>query len=694
MDQSLPTAAPPARPAGGGTRIVFACSCEDTMPLDGRALERGCGAAAARPGEVRGAEQLCRAQLDRFTEALAEGRPVTVGCTQEAPLFAQEAEAAGFAGDLAFVNVREQAGWSDEADRTGPKMAALLAVAAEPVPATGLVGYESAGVTLVLGRDAVALEAAERLRQTLDVTVLLTGAEPVQPPRRAEFPVLRGRARAAAGWLGAFAVTVDGMAAAAPSSRAAYAWGPARDGATSRCDVLLDLSGGPALFPLGELRQGYLRADPADAAAVERAVAAAAGLVGAFDKPRFVQFEPALCAHSRNRRTGCTRCLDLCPAGAIAPGRDSVAVATEICAGCGACAAVCPTGAITYALPPPEATLRRLRTLLLTFRAAGGRDPVVLVHDDRGEALIDALARHGPGLPARVLPLRVNEVGALDLSAMAGALAWGASALRLLLPARRPHGVEGVLRTAGHAEAALLGLGLPAEPRPVAAIETDDPFALGEALRAIPAAPDRAATTFLPLGPPREVALAAFRALAEGLAAVPAPIPLPPLAAFGLARVETAGCTLCLACTMVCPTGAFSANPETPQLRFLEEACVQCGLCASTCPEKVITLEPRLDLRPEAGQIRVVKEEAPFHCLRCAKPFGTRSAIERVEARLKAGGHWMFRDEAALRPLRLCEDCRVVEATLSRLDPYAGEARPAVRTTDDYLRERDGGGTG
>ena len=88
-------------------RITFVCSCEDTMRLDGRALARGC---AAQGAELRTAEQLCRAQLDRFMAALGEGRPVTVACTQEAPLFAQEAEAAGSAAPLTFVNVREQAG--------------------------------------------------------------------------------------------------------------------------------------------------------------------------------------------------------------------------------------------------------------------------------------------------------------------------------------------------------------------------------------------------------------------------------------------------------------------------------------------------------------------------------------------------------------------------------------------------------
>ncbi len=280
------------------------------MRLDEKALARGCGAAP------RTGEQLCQAQLDRFMAALATGRPLTVACTAQAPLFTQEAEAAGVPVPT-FVNIREHAGWSAEGRQAGPKMAALIAAAAEPMPATPLVPLESRGVTLVLGRDAVALEAAARLQDSLDLTVLLTGREEVTPPRSAPFPVMKGRARSAAGWLGAFEVTVDGAAMARPSSRARYDWGPGKDGAVSRADIVLDLTGNPPLFPAHEVRQGYLRADPADAAAVERAISRAADLLGTFDKPRFVAFEGSLCAHARNRRNGCTRCIDLCPTGAI-----------------------------------------------------------------------------------------------------------------------------------------------------------------------------------------------------------------------------------------------------------------------------------------------------------------------------------------------------------------------------------------
>ena len=113
-----------------------------------------------------------------------------------------------------------------------------------------------------------------------------------------------------------------------------------------------------------------------------KAVLQARDLVGTFEKPRYITFDDDLCAHSRSRIVGCTRCLDLCPTGAITPAGNHVTIDAQICAGCGQCAAVCPTGAASYALPPADALMRKLRTLLTTYREAGGQRPVVLLHDE------------------------------------------------------------------------------------------------------------------------------------------------------------------------------------------------------------------------------------------------------------------------------------------------------------------------
>lgn len=651
------------------------------MPLDADAIGRGC------QGKMTAATQLCGAELGRFQAIAAEDGLLTVACTQQATLFSQVAAENNRANSIQFANIRETAGWSDDAGRAGPKMAALLAAATEVAAPVEMVQLESSGVILIYGRDEAAIEAGDLLKDHLDVTVLIAPPAALAPPRSADYPIAKGRITSIKGHLGAFDIAVDDFAEAAPSSRRALTFGPSRSNARSSCDIVLDLTGGPALIP-GDMRDGYLRADPAHRSSILHAVLKARDLVGTFEKPRYINFDAGLCAHSRSKQTGCTRCLDSCPAGAITPAGNHVAIDADICEGCGQCATACPTGAASYALPPEDALIRKLRTMLLAYHRAGGERAVLLVHDEvHGSPLIDVLARFGDGLPANVLPFAVNEVTQIGLESIAAAFAYGVSAVHFLLRAKPRHDVSGLTRTIALADPILAGLGFGEERLSV--IATDDPDHLIEVLRTAPAhAPAPRPASFRPVGRKRDVLRFA---LAELHRAAPAPVdvvPLPDGAPFGAVVIDTAGCTMCLSCVSVCPTSALRDDPERPALRFVEDSCVQCGLCRTTCPEKVITLVPQIDFRASRAPTRVLKEEEPFCCIRCGKPFGVKSSIERVVAKLE-GQHWMYSGSAQrLDAIRMCGDCRVGFVAEQGFESY-GAPGPTVRTTDDYLRDRD-----
>ncbi len=667
---------------GDRKRTILTCTCEGTMTPDGTALEKaGCGGAPA-------AHQLCRANLDRFQAALADGAPITVTCTQEAPLFREVAETEAPGADLSFANIRETAGWTAEAAESGPKMAALVAAGAVQPAGFSYTTMESNGIALILGRDEVALGAANDLAATLDITVLLTPGAEVAPPRQTVFPVLQGAIRKAEGHLGAFALTVDAYAAPEPSSRRVLTFGVPRDGAVSRADLVIDLTGNTPLFPTADLRPGYLRADPRDPLAVARLVTEASHMVGTFDKPVFIDFAADLCAHSRNEITGCTRCLSLCPTGAIEPAGDSVAIDPNICAGCGQCAAACPTGAAAYALPDVATLATQLRAGLRAWHEAGAKlAPVVLLHDaDHGAPLIDASARFGKGLPAHVIPFAVNEISQVGPELIAAALAYGAGAVALLGRARPLHDLSGLQS----------GLALVSEVAsatghgPCTLIETDDPDQLEERLATLPRSPRRATPSgFLPPEDKRGLLVTAF---AEMNRAAPTPIPSLPLqqgAPFGAVVVDTEACTLCMACTGACPANALLDNPEAPMLRFTESACVQCGLCERTCPEDAISLQPQIDFEAWAAPKRILNEEAPFHCTSCGKPFATESAISRIQEKL--ADHWMFNGpdgEARMKVLEMCEDCRVEAVVNEGFDPHSEDTR-RVRTIEDHVAEAE-----
>jgi ferredoxin len=569
------------------------------------------------------------------------------------------------------------------------KAAALQAMAEIAGPDPTQVTLESRGTILVYGKDDVAIEAAELLKDRMDVSVLICGDGELVPPRASSYEIYKGRIVTAKGYLGAFALKIDGFSKQHPSGRGYLEFEPVETSATVAPDTIIDLSGNPPLFTAHDLRTGYLYADPGDRSAVMEALFRASGLVGTFDKPRFINFAPELCAHARSQIVGCHRCLDLCPTGAITPQGEHVVIDPYICAGCGECAAICPTGAASYAFPDETTVLSRLRALLITYRQAGGQTPIVLIHDgSHGADLIAALDRFGPEIPGHVLPVEVNEVTEIGIEAIAAAFSWGAAGVGFLTRSRPRHGMEGLGRTLVLAEEVLEGLGYGRQG--LSLIQTDDPDVLYDRLLTLPLANATIRpSTYLPTGRKRELQVTALREL-HG--AAPSPVEVIGFslqAGFGQVQLDVTNCTLCLACVSVCPTSALRDDPEKPVLRFDEALCVQCGLCKATCPEKVIELEPRISFAAFGAPPVTLKEEEPFCCSVCGKPFGTKSTIEKVIAKLQ-GKHWMFAsgDASRLRLLTMCDDCRITSVTNLGFDPYAAPPRPVPRTTDDYLRDR------
>lgn len=647
------------------TKKLLLCDCLGSQTIEPGALTEATGTTSGRV-----LTEACGAQVEQAAQAIREG-DVLIACQQQANFFRELSEEldVSVAG---FVDIRDRAGWSDDTHSKTPKQAALIAEALLPEPTEKSVDIVSHGSCLILGDTPAAEEAASALSGALAVTRLISAPAPVDHPAKHE--VIAGVLNRAKGTLGQFEIRVDNFQQVIAGGRGDANWTPPRDGALSECDIILDLTGAQSLFPAPEKRDGYLRADPGSQPAVAQAVLEASQLVGTFEKPLYVRLEEPLCAHSRAEKPACSKCLDICPTGAITSAGEHVAIDPMICAGCGACSALCPSGAISYDAPPVATVFSRLHTLASTFRKTGGSAPRLLVHDDSfGAEMISLAARHGRGLPADVIPLSVSALAGFGHAEMLAALAAGFASVDILLS---PKTERAVLESECALVSALSG------QKPLRLLDVQDPDALSDSFGT---SGNHAALAdpILPIGTRRQVTRVAAKALMPEAEVVS----LPQGAPYGAVLVDQDACTLCLSCVSLCPSGALVDNPDNPQLRFQEDACLQCGLCANICPEKAITLEPQLNLTDAALSQKVLHEEEPFACIECGVLFGVKSTVERITEKL-ANNHAMFSKPETIRMIQMCDNCRIQAQYHSADNPFAAGERPRVRTTDDYLSKR------
>jgi ferredoxin len=737
--------------------LPLLCNCNRTTDVDGATIGRALGTGAL-PVHQTLCRREVGAALQAIDGHAQAGAPLLVGCTQEAALFSELADerARHHAAQgkpavapvaMQFVNLREAAGWGRAAhaapEQTTAKMAALLALARapEPEPMTQ-VSYHSQGRLAVIGTAEQAARVWPLLALADVSTTWVVSGGPASGQAAAQVAALgttdpvdvvqiAGEAIELTGWLGAFTlkwsqanpIDLDlctrcgACVAACPES--AISWPPqvnlgscqSHRACVAACDaagainfqreptqheaafdLVIDLRPTPA-FGQHAHPQGYLHLPTWGDAAAPRVVALAA-LVGTFDKPKFFAYRQKLCAHSRNQQPGCTACIDVCSAQAIASDlkRQQIVVTPQLCVGCGACTTVCPTGAISYRGPQPSDQVVRIRTLLDTFARAGGQAPVLLLHDGTHAAPLlqrwgraaqgQPLAGRGParpqvahgtslhGPPPNVLPLALWHMASAGLELWWAALLSGARRVVVLsTQADAPTYRQALADQMAQGQAVLNGLGFAGEYLHLISVDEQAPDAvvqLDTAVRAAsaPVPPTLPEARFAITNDKRaalELALVHLIEHAPALRGSAAPVSLPlPAAApiWGTLHVDAHKCTTCLSCVSACPAGALMDTPDRPALRFIEKNCVQCGLCQSTCPEDAIALQPRLLLDRQRREPRVLHESRPWACIRCSKPFGTVQAIEAMLGKL--AGHAMFQGDA-LERLKMCSDCRVVD---------------------------------
>ena len=523
--------------------------------------------------------------------------------------------------------------------------------------ATSQIQYVSQGYCLVIGNATRALEFTAPLAATgfcvVDIDADLT--KPEKQLTEDGVAVFKVPELQLSGYLGAYSAHVPALESN-QSQALDLAVSVYRE--SGYFDLVFDLSDTPQL-PMRLAPFGYFHTTKDED--IQAAVEELSELTGEFEKPRYFNYNRAVCAHSRSELSGCTRCMDVCTTGAIQSDGEGIKVDPFLCQGCGSCATVCPSGAMTYAFPRPADAIDRTRKTLSEEQA----DTVVL----HTEALQETINAHS--FDSNVTTLLVEEVSAFGADYWLAQLAGPANRIIIVLDsdADDPNrlAIESQLIWV---EPLLASLGV--TPMPIVVCASADLAETVTAGAEVHANEQQNEAEqglqnllkslipqdFTTHGDKRQTLRMALDALSEQIPPSQPSVDLPATAPFGRINVDQDACTLCMACVSTCPAKALLDGQDTPALRFVEANCLQCGLCESACPESAISLKAQYRWDSiEARKTETLHEEAPFHCIRCHTAFTTQAMIDTMTSKLS--GHWMFQDGKAVRRLKLCGECRV-----------------------------------
>ncbi len=515
---------------------------------------------------------------------------------------------------------------------------------------TSLLSYQSNGHVLVMG-DIETLSACKDFIAPLQMTLLLMKGSFAMPLSDRDI-ALNQREIDIKGHLGQFVITLKDARG---------------NEETLQADLIVD-GNVEALLQNEILPAGYFH-EIISAETSRQLQDMLVDMTGEFEKPKYFNYDPSICAHGVNGMTVCMNCIEACPAGAITSLIEKIEVDPYLCQGGGSCATVCPSGAIQYVYPTLSDSGNKIRKMLQAFRESGGENPVVVFH------AAEEISEH---LAPNYLLVRVEELASVGMELCLSTLVYGASQVVLLVDEGMPTmSISTLNKQLDWLQTLLSGLCL--KPLMVSLqnsvsdiLPVKNNLQLQPALYSMP-------------NNKRDALYQAVDHCYQQINKTRELISLPAGAPFGTAIIDESSCTLCMACVGACPGKALQdgSNRELPELMFIESNCIQCGTCTQTCPEQAISISPRFIFnREKRNQSKVLNQDTPFACISCGKAFAPTSVIHKMKFKLK--GHYMFKTERALDRLKMCDDCRVADIVQDP-DALNGNYDPLNSTSNNQL---------
>lgn len=343
---------------------------------------------------------------------------------------------------------------------------------------------------------------------------------------------------------------------------------------------------------------------------------------------RTIVLNQAGCLHTIDKFSTCEACFEICPAGAIQPGKPP-ALDAEACQYCLACLPACPVGA--YMGKDEVQTLANCAARLGTDRF----EVVCALNPNLEVGVAEAAVRvrgclAGLGIGAYLTLVSQGMEQVIVRTEACGECPWGA--LQPQVEAQVA-GAQRLLAGMGKAEAIVCAAPQTMETlqkRPIWNADSP-PMRRRDLFRwqAHDAETETAAAATSDLQNPFRERLRILRALQQ--------LPLSPENAvtismaglgFGLLTISDK-CTACGTCARACPTEAlqFEITDDTFRLEFFPQACVGCDRCAHVCSPEAIAIDhaPTYDQLFGTGIPHLLLQGEVARCSKCNAPFAPQA---------------------------------------------------------------------
>lgn len=376
------------------------------------------------------------------------------------------------------------------------------------------------------------------------------------------------------------------------------------------------------------------------------------------------------CAAGKSGLQGCTMCEKACHHGAIIRKDDNIEFDEISCTGCGACASVCPISLFRM----EDDIYSKMEYLLGGYLPSNSRRTektrkILMFTCEHSIPLLEKAGEQRLKYPA-VLPLFVPDLARVSETHILRAFDLGAEGVIMLgCDECSSHFSEEACKVAGKIlEEFKLGdrISVIRNNNDVNSF-TVSARSFNDRITHIP--PGKYKLVKLVNATNRRILLELIASLATKTGIALTSVIKDTTAPFAEISIG-ASCTVCGACTSMCPTGALIKDKGS--IAFVYGNCIACGLCEKACPEKALKIRGVLDMKRllNTAPTTLFKSEQQV-CASCNKPYMTQAAFDRI------AGSFIENVRGDLKPqeqveliknqvelLRYCQNCRPARAVL------------------------------